>query len=39
MKDDMEDAGPQQRRTRKKRVVDPEPLDDCPSGPHDTSLL
>ena len=39
MKEDMEDAKPQRRRTRKKRVVDPEPLDDYPGGPHDTSLL
>jgi len=39
MDDDMEDAHPQRRRTRKKRAVDPEPLDDYPGGPHDTSLL
>ena len=39
MDDDMEDVQPQRRRTRKKREVDPEPLDDYPGGPHDTSLL
>jgi len=36
----MEDGGePQRRRTRKKRVVVPDPLDDYPGGPHDISLL
>jgi len=35
----MEDAEPQRRRTRKKRVVDPEPLDDYSGGPHETNLL
>jgi hypothetical protein len=35
----MEDVQPQRRRTRKKRVVDPEPLDDYPGGPHNTNLL
>jgi len=39
MDDDMEDARPQRRRTRKKHVVDPDPLDDYPSGPHYTSRL
>jgi len=39
MDEDMEDAEPQRRRTRKKRVVDPDPLDDYPGGPHDTTLL
>jgi len=39
MDDDMEDAQSQRRRARKKRKVDPEPLDDYPGGPHDTSLL
>ena len=36
---DMEDAQPCRRRTRKKYVVDPEPVDDYPGGPHNTSLL
>ena len=35
----MEDTQPRRRRTKKKRVVDPEPLHDYPGGPHDTSLL
>jgi hypothetical protein len=35
--DAMEYAEPQQRR--KKKVVDPEPLDYYPSGPHETDLL
>jgi hypothetical protein len=35
--EEMEDVEPQQRR--KKKVVDPEPLDDYPGGPHETSLL
>ena len=39
MHDDMEDAQPQRRWTRKWRVVDPDPLDDYTGGPHDTSLL
>ena len=39
MEDDMEDTEPQKWQTRKKRVVDHEPLDDYPDGPHDTSLL
>jgi len=39
MEEDMEDVKPQRRRTRKKRVVDPEALDDYPGGPHNTSLL
>jgi len=29
----------QRRQTRKARVVDLEPLDDYPGGPHNTSLL
>jgi hypothetical protein len=37
MDEEMEDAEP--RRRRKKKVVDPEPLDDYPSGPHETGLL
>ena len=39
MDEDMEDAQPQRRRTKKKKVVDPDPLDDYPGGPHDTGLL
>jgi hypothetical protein len=39
MDEDMEDEQPQRRQTKKKHVVDPEPLHDYPSGPHDTSLL
>jgi len=39
MEEDMEDAEPQQRRTRKKHVEDPEPPYGYPGGPHDTSLL
>ena len=39
MDEDMEDVEPQRRRTKKKKVVDPEPLDDYPSGPHNTSLM
>ena len=39
MEEDMEDEQPRRRRTRKKRVVDPEPLDDYPGGPHNTNLL
>jgi hypothetical protein len=35
--EEMEDAEP--RRRRKKVVVDPEPLHDYPSGPHQTDLL
>ena len=36
---DMEDAQPRRRRTKKKKVVDPDPLDDYLGGPHDTGLL
>jgi len=39
MDEDMEDAQPRRMRTRKKCVVDPEPLDDYPGGPHNISLL
>ena len=39
MDEDMEDAEPQQRRKKKEKVVDPEPLDDYPGGPHQTDLL
>lgn len=39
MDGNMEDVQPHRRRTKKKRVVDPEPLDDYPGGPHNTSLL
>jgi hypothetical protein len=37
MKEEMEGAKPQRRR--KKKVVDPEPLDDYPGGAHETGLL
>jgi phosphodiesterase/alkaline phosphatase D-like protein len=37
MDEEMEAAEPQRRR--KKKVVDPEPLDDYPGGPHETGLL
>jgi len=37
MDEDMEDAQSRRRRTKKK-VVDPDPFDDYPGGPHDTSL-
>jgi len=30
MEEDMEDAQPHRRRSKKKRVVDPEPLNDYP---------
>jgi hypothetical protein len=39
MEEDMEEAQSQRRQARKKRVVDPELLDDYPGGPHDTSLM
>ena len=43
LEEDVEDDAQQQRRwqRREKRVVDPdpEPLDDYPGGPHDTTLL
>ena len=39
MDEDMEDVEPQQRRKKKEKVVDPEPLDDYPGGPHQTDLL
>jgi hypothetical protein len=37
MDEEMEDVEP--RRRRKKKVVDPEPLDDYPGGPQETGLL
>jgi len=40
MEGDMEDVEPHRRWRRKHPVVpDPEPLDDYPGGPHDTTLL
>jgi len=40
LKEDMEDNEPHRRRRGKRPVVpDPKPLDDYPSGPHDTTLL
>ena len=39
MDEDMEDAEAQQMRMRKKRVVDPDPLNDYPGGSHDTTML
>jgi len=38
MDEEMEDVEPR-RRQKKKKVVDPEPLDDYPGGPHDSGLL
>jgi hypothetical protein len=37
MDEDMEDEQLQRMQTKKKHVVDPEPLHDYPSGPHDTT--
>jgi len=39
MDEEMEDAEPRRRQKKKEKVVDPEPLDDYPGGPHDTGLL
>jgi len=39
MDEDMEDAEPRRRRTKKMRVVDLDPLDDYAGGPHDICLL
>ena len=39
MDEEMEDAEPRRRRKKKEKVVDPEPLDDYPDGPHDIGLL
>jgi len=39
MDEEMEDAEPRRRREKKEKVVDPEPLDDYPGGPHGTGLL
>jgi len=39
MDKEMEDVEPRRRRKKKEKVVDPEPLDDYPGGPHDTDLL
>jgi len=39
MDEEMEDAEPRRRRNKKEKVVDPEPLDDYPGGPHETGLL
>ena len=39
MDKEMEDVEPRRRRKKKEKVVDPEPLDDYPGGPHDTGLL
>jgi hypothetical protein len=36
---DEEDAEPRQRRKKNEKVVDPEPLDDCPGGPHEIGML
>ena len=35
----MKDTQPRRRRMRKKRVVDPKPLDGYPGGPRNTSLM
>ena len=39
MDEEMEDAKPRRRRKKKEKVVDLEPLDDYPGGPHETGLL
>jgi len=39
MDEEMEDAEPRRGRKKKQMVVDLEPLDDYPGGPHDTGLL
>jgi len=39
MDEEMEDAEPWRRRKKKEKVVDPEPLDDYPDGPHEIDLL
>ena len=39
MDEEMQEAEPRRRRNKKEKVVDPEPLDDYPGGPHETSLL
>ena len=39
MEEEMEDAEPHRRRMKNEKVVDPEPLDDYPDGPHDTGPL
>jgi len=39
MDEKMEDAEPRRRRKKKEKVVDPEPLDYYPGGPHETGLL
>ena len=39
MDEEVEDVEPRQRRKKKEKVVDPEPLDDNPDGPHETGLL
>jgi len=39
MDEEMQDVEPRRRRKKKEKVVDPEPLDDYPGGPHETGLL
>ena len=39
MDKEMEDVEPRRRRKKKEKVVDLEPLDDYPGGPHETALL
>jgi len=39
MDEEMEDAEPRRWWKKKEKVVDLEPLDNYPGGPHDTSLL
>jgi len=39
MDEEMENAEPHRRRKKKEKVVDPEPLDDYPGGPHETGQL
>jgi len=39
MDEEMEDTKPPRRRKKKEKVVDPEPLDDYPGGPHESGML
>jgi len=39
MDEEMEDVEPRRRRKKKEKVVDLEPLDDYPGGPHEIGLL
>jgi hypothetical protein len=39
MDEETEDVEQRRRQKKKEKVVDPEPLDDYPGGPHETGLL